>query len=244
MEGNNSRLIKNNNSTLNDITNKNSSTTLNEDIENIQNDNVMEFKIVLIGSTSVGKTSIFNRFINEDFSQNYKSTINVEFKIKYMKLDNNLFAKLTLWDTCGAEMFRAVTRQYYKNAHAIILVFDLTDQNSFNDLKDIWLNDVENYGEKNTLILIVGNKLDLIEERKVTESQAINFCRENGYKYTEASAKEGTNILKTFEELSFELATKYERQKEEEMKSQSKIIIENFEDKNIVISKNKKVGCC
>ena len=110
MEGNNSRLIKNNNSTLNDITNKNSSTTLNEDIENIQNDNVMEFKIVLIGSTSVGKTSIFNRFINEDFSQNYKSTINVEFKIKYMKLDNNLFAKLTLWDTCGAEMFRAVTR--------------------------------------------------------------------------------------------------------------------------------------
>ena len=242
MEGNKSELIKSNISSFDDLSNKNYSIFNNEGIDISQNDDIMEFKIVLIGSASVGKTSIFNKFINGYFSQNYKSTITVEFKIKYMKLDNNLFVKLILWDTCGAEIFRAVTKQYYKNAHAIILVFDLTDQNSFNDLKNIWLNDVKNYGDINTQILSVGNKLDLIEERKVSESQVINFCRENGYKYIEASAKEGTNILKIFEELSIDLATKYEKLREEENNSQ--IIIGNFEDKNIVITKNKKFGCC
>ena len=242
MEGNKSELIKSNISSFDDLSNKNYSIFNNEGIDISQNDDIMEFKIVLIGSASVGKTSIFNKFINGYFSQNYKSTITVEFKIKYMKLDNNLFVKLILWDTCGAEIFRAVTKQYYKNAHAIILVFDLTDQNSFNDLKNIWLNDVKNYGDINTQILSVGNKLDLIEERKVSESQVINFCRENGYKYIEASAKEGTNILKIFEELSIDLVTKYEKLREEENNSQ--IIIGNFEDKNIVITKNKKFGCC
>ena len=242
MEGNKSELIKSNISSFDDLSNKNYSIFNNEGIDISQNDDIMEFKIVLIGSASVGKTSIFNKFINGYFSQNYKSTITVEFKIKYMKLDNNLFVKLILWDTCGAEIFRAVTKQYYKNAHAIILVFDLTDQNSFNDLKNIWLNDVKNYGDINTQILIVGNKLDLIEERKISESQVINFCRENGYKYIEASAKEGTNILKIFEELSIDLVTKYEKLREEENNSQ--IIIGNFEDKNIVITKNKKFGCC
>ena len=242
MEGNKSELIKSNISSFDDLSNKNYSIFNNEGIDISQNDDIMEFKIVLIGSASVGKTSIFNKFINGYFSQNYKSTITVEFKIKYMKLDNNLFVKLILWDTCGAEIFRAVTKQYYKNAHAIILVFDLTDQNSFNDLKNIWLNDVKNYGDINTQILIVGNKLDLIEERKISESQVINFCRENGYKYIEACAKEGTNILKIFEELSIDLVTKYEKLREEENNSQ--IIIGNFEDKNIVITKNKKFGCC
>ena len=87
----------------------------------------------------------------------------------------------------------------------------------------------------------MGNKLDLIEQRKVTESQAINFCRENGYKYIEASAKEGTNILKIFEELSFDLAKKYEKKREEEMNSQ---FLMDFDDKNIVITKDKKIGCC
>ena len=242
MEGHKSELIKSNISSFDDLSNKNYSIFNNEGIDISQNDDIMEFKIALIGSASVGKTSIFNKFINGYFSQNYKSTITVEFKIKYMKLDNNLFVKLILWDTCGAEIFRAVTKQYYKNAQAIILVFDLTDQNSFNDLKNIWLNDVKNYGDINTQILIVGNKLDLIEERKISESQVLNFCRENGYKYIEASAKEGTNILKIFEELSIDLVTKYEKLREEENNSQ--IIIGNFEDKNIVITKNKKFGCC
>ena len=242
MEGSYSGIIKNNNSSYNDYAYRNNSLSIHEVIDISQNDDIKEFKIALIGSTSVGKTSIFNKFMTGDFSTNYKATITVEFKTKYLKIDNNLYIKLKLFDTCGSENFRAVTKQYYKGADAIILVFDLTEQNSFNDIKNIWIKDAKNYAEKNIQILIVGNKLDLIEQRTVSQSQVINYCRENGYKYIEASAKDGTNILKIFEELSFELASKYEKQREEQMNSQ--FLIENFEEKNIIVTKDKKFGCC
>lgn len=241
MEESLSGMVKSNNLTFNESSNRNYSISIHEGVDISQNDDVKEFKIILIGSTSVGKTSIFNKFITGEFPLNIKSTINIECKTKFLKIDNNLFVKLIIWDTCGVEIFRAVTKQYYKGAQAVILVFDLTDQKSFNDLNSTWLKDVKNYADKNVQILIVGNKLDLIEQRKVTESQAINFCRENGYKYIEASAKEGTNILKIFEELSFDLAKKYEKKREEEMNSQ---FLMDFDDKNIVITKNKKIGCC
>ena len=243
MEASYSGIIKNNNSSYNDYSNRNNSLSIHEGIDISQNDDIKEFRVVLIGSTSVGKTSIFNKFMSGDFSATYKSTLTVEFKTKYLKIDNDLYVKLILWDTCGSENFRAVTKQYYRGANAIILVFDLTDQNSFNDIKNIWINDVKNYCEKNIQILIVGNKLDLIEKRTVSESQVINFCRENRYKYIEASAKEGINILKIFEELSYELASNFEKKREEEMNSQ--FLIGNFEEKNIITdTKNKKFGCC
>ncbi len=240
MEESLSTTFKNNNITFNEEK-RNDSISIQENIDISKNDDAREFKIVLIGNASVGKTSIFNKFIMGDFSQNYKSTITVEFRSKYLKVDKNLFVKLVLWDTCGTEIFRAVTKQYYKGAHAIILVFDLTDQNSFNDLTK-WLKDVNNYADKDIKILVAGNKLDLIEERKVSETQAINFCREKGFKYIEVSAKEGTNILKIFEELSFELAKNDEKKREEEMNSQ--FMMENFDDKNILTKNNKKFGCC
>ena len=167
--------------------------------------------------------------------------MNLQIHIKHIKIDKYLFAKLNIWDTCGSENFRAVTKQHYRGAHAAIVIFDLTEQSTFNDLKR-WIKDVKNYGEKNTEILIVGNKLDLIEQRVVTKSQAINFCRENGgYKYIEASAKDGTNVLKIFEELTFELANKHQKEKEKEIikKYQSK----PFETKDFAGIKMKK-GCC
>ena len=206
-------------------------------------DDVREFKLVLIGNSSVGKTSIFHKFTTEEFSKNIKSTITAEYKTKYLKVDKNLYVKLVLWDTCGAEMFRSVTKQYYHGAQAIILVFDLTDQKSFNDLKKNWLSDVKNYADKNVEIAIVGNKLDLINERKVTQSQVANFCRENKYKYFETSAKEGTNILRIFEELSFVLATNDEKQRGEQ--NQKMLLNENHSVKNnISNTENKKSRCC
>ena len=206
-----------------------------------ENNDTIELKIILIGSSSVGKTSIYNRFTLNEFTNTYKATITAETKSKYIKIDKYLFAKLNIWDTCGSENFRAVTKQHYRGAHAAIVIFDLTEQSTFNDLKR-WIKDVKNYGEKNTEILIVGNKLDLIEQRVVTKSQAINFCRENGgYKYIEASAKDGTNVLKIFEELTFELANKHQKEKEKEIikKYQSK----PFETKDFAVIKMKK-GCC
>ena len=226
-----------NNSSLKD----NNSISLHEMNEN--NDTI-EFKIILVGSTSVGKTSIYNRFVLNEFSSTYKSTITAESKSKYIKIDKYLFAKLNIWDTCGSEAFRAVTKQFYRGAHAAIIIFDLTEQNTFNDIKK-WIKDVKNYGEKNVEILVVGNKLDLIEQRSVEKSQAINYCRENGgYKYIEASAKDGTNVLKIFEELTFDLANKHQKEKEKEVNNKYKMKT-LMEDTNKSITKDKKKnGCC
>ena len=173
--------------------------------------------------------------------QTYKSTITVECKSKYLKIDKNLFAKLNIWDTCGAEIFRAVTKQYYRGADAAIVIFDLTEQNTFNDLKK-WLKDIKNCGDKNIQILIVGNKLDLVGKRKVTQSQAMNFCKDNGYKYIEASAKDGTNVLRIFEEVTSDLANRHQKQKEKEINEKYKMKTLEIMDNNVV-EKNKK-GCC
>ena len=210
--------------------------------EEEDNTDTIEFKIILVGSSSVGKTSIYNRFILNEFSNSYKATITAETKSKYIKIDKYLFAKLNIWDTCGAEAFRALTKQFYKGAHAAIVIFDLTEQNTFNDLKK-WVKDIKNYGEKNIEILIVGNKLDLIEQRTVAKSQAINFCRENGeYKYIEASAKDGTNLLKIFEELTFDLTNKNQEKIKNEINKKSQI--KNLEIMTKEEIQDKKKGCC
>ena len=220
---------------------KDNNSEKNEEEEGDANKDIIEFKIILIGNVSVGKTSIFNKFTTGDFSKIYKSTIAAEFKSKLLKVNKNLWAKLVIWDTCGSENFRAVTRQYYRGADGAIVIFDLTDQSSFNDLKK-WIKDIKNYGEKDIQIIIVGNKLDLFNQRKVTQSQANNFCNENKYKYIEASAKDGTNLLKIFEELTFDLTTKHQQKIQDE-------INKKFQMKNLEImakeeNKNKKKGCC
>ena len=214
------------------------------DQEDYAHNDVIEFKIILVGNASVGKTSIINKFITGEFSPHYKSTITVECKSKFLKIDKKLLAKLNIWDTCGSEIFRAVTRQYYRGAHAAIVIFDLTEQKTFNDIKQ-WLKDIHNCGDKNIEIIIVGNKLDLDNKRKVTQSQAMNFCREKNYKYIEASAKNGTNILKIFEELTDDLAKNHQKKKEKEKKDD--YILKTLNEKESVHYQKelkKEPGCC
>jgi len=217
--------------------------SLSDDEDEVdRNIDKIEFKIILLGSISVGKTSIFNKFIKGEFNKQYKSTITAECKSKILKIDKKLLAKLNIWDTCGSEAYRAVTKQYYRGANGAIIVFDLTQENTFNDLKK-WIKDIKNYGEKNIQIIIVGNKLDLLKQRKVTQSQAINFCNENNYKYIEASAKDGTNLLKIFEELTFDLATKHQKQREKEINKKYKLKTLEVQAAGGSIEE-KKVGCC
>ena len=220
---------------------KDNNSEKNEEEEGDANKDIIEFKIILIGNASVGKTSIFNKFTTGDFSKIYKSTIAAEFKSKLLKVNKNLWAKLVIWDTCGTENYRSLTRQYYRGADGAIVIFDLTDQSSFNDLKK-WIKDIKNYGEKDIQIIIVGNKLDLFNQRKVTQSQANNFCNENKYKYIEASAKDGTNLLKIFEELTFDLTNKnlQKIKNKENKKSQ----IKNLEIMVKEETQKEKKGCC
>ena len=221
---------------------KDNNSEKNEEEEGDANKDIIEFKIILIGNASVGKTSIFNKFTTGDFSKIYKSTIAAEFKSKLLKVNKNLWAKLVIWDTCGTENYRSLTRQYYRGADGAIVIFDLTDQSSFNDLKK-WIKDIKNYGEKDIQIIIVGNKLDLFNQRKVTQSQANNFCNENKYKYIEASAKDGTNLLKIFEELTFDLANNHQKQREKEINKKYKVKTLEVQVGNDETDTKKK-GCC
>ena len=220
---------------------KDNNSEKNEEEEGDANKDIIEFKIILIGNASVGKTSIFNKFTTGDFSKIYKSTIAAEFKSKLLKVNKNLWAKLVIWDTCGTENYRSLTRQYYRGADGAIIIFDLTDQSSFNDLKK-WIKDIKNYGEKDIQIIVVGNKLDLFNQRKVTQSQANNFCNENKYKYIEASAKDGTNLLKIFEELTFDLTNKNQEKIKNEINKKSQI--KNLEIMAKEEIQEKKKGCC
>jgi len=177
-------IIKNKNKDLN---NKN-----NQEIKNI------EFEVILVGESNVGKTSIFKKFIDDTFSDTLACTINIDYRVKSIKINENLIVDLKIYDTAGQEKFKALTKKYYQNSNGVILVFDLTDENSFTKLNK-WVNDI-NDNAGNVEVILVGNKSDL-ENRKVSETKAQIFAKEKKMKYIETSAKEGKNILLLFEEL-------------------------------------------
>ena len=170
-----------------------------------QNLKPVEYKIILVGDSGVGKTSILKKFINNEFNEDIKCTINIDFFSKSIKIDKNLYTNLKIYDTAGQEKYRALIKNYYQGTDGIILVFDLTNENSFNKLKS-WINEVSDNTEKAQIIL-VGNKADLIE-RKIDEETAENFAKQRDIKYIETSAKEGTNILLLFEELALDINKK------------------------------------
>lgn len=170
-----------------------------------QNLKLVEYKIILVGDSGVGKTSILKKFINNEFNEDIKCTINIDFFSKSIKINKNLYTNLKIYDTAGQEKYRALIKKYYQGTDGIILVFDLTNENSFNKLKS-WINEVSDNTEKAQIIL-VGNKADLIE-RKIDEETAENFAKQRDIKYIETSAKEGTNILLLFEELALDINKK------------------------------------
>ena len=159
-----------------------------------------KFKIILIGDSNVGKTAIINRFINNIFSKDHHCTIGVEFFVKSVIVGEDK-VDLQIWDTCGQERYKTITKQYYREINGYILIFDLSNKNSFSNIKH-WLNDISEYGQNINCKIIVGNKNDLSEERQVGQEEIDNFILENNIEYIELSAKSGYNIEKCFENIT------------------------------------------
>ena len=162
---------------------------------------VFNFKIILLGDIAVGKTSILSRFCTNSFNSDYKCSIGVEFKVKSLHVDQSTIADLKIWDTCGDEKFRAVTRQYYKESKGVILVFDLTNRESFKKL-DFWIEDVRVNSPEEASIVLIGNKSDLVDQRKVTQKEIAEYAKKKKLEFLEVSAKTGSNISLLFENLS------------------------------------------
>ncbi|KAK3101143.1 hypothetical protein FSP39_001253 [Pinctada imbricata] len=162
------------------------------------------YKIVLVGNLGVGKTSIARRFAEGKFSEEHKSTIGVDFTVQTVQIEDKI-VKLQIWDTSGQERFRSITQGYYRNAHGAILVYDITNRESFQDVER-WLNDVQQYSGYSTINLLIGNKSDLHESSQVSLSEAESFAGSKGMLAAiETSAKSDLNVDQTFYCISKEL---------------------------------------
>eukprot|EP01130_Rhizamoeba_saxonica_P000340 TRINITY_DN1030_c0_g3_i1.p1 TRINITY_DN1030_c0_g3~~TRINITY_DN1030_c0_g3_i1.p1 ORF type:complete len:202 (-),score=57.70 TRINITY_DN1030_c0_g3_i1:94-699(-) len=159
-------------------------------------DNERLLKLLLIGDSGVGKSSLLLRFSDNTFSDSFISTIGVDFKIKTMDV-NDTHCKLQIWDTAGQERFRTITSSYYRGANGIIVVFDVTNGDSFENVKK-WLQEIERYAADDVQRVLVGNKCDMENDRQVTESDARDFSDMLAIPYLEASAKSCQNVEDVF----------------------------------------------
>ena len=177
-----------------------------------QKERLYEIKIVLLGDSAVGKSSLVNRFCTGKFDDKYKNTIGGAYLKKEVTLKNGDILKLHIWDTMGQEKFRSMAGLYYKDSVAAILVYDISNIDSFESL-NYWVNELkENSENENFVISVAGNKKDLPpEEKKVTYNQAKSFMKDNGIKiFFETSAKNGNGVKELFVGLAQEV---YEVQK-------------------------------
>ncbi|XP_062603440.1 ras-related protein Rab-1A-like [Saccostrea cucullata] len=161
------------------------------------------FKILLIGDSGVGKSSLMLKFTDESFTETYISTIGVDFKIRTLEIDGKT-VRLQIWDTAGQERFKTITTAYYRNADGILVVYDITDKESFQNVSK-WLEDVENYSNKRVYKVLVGNKADLQPKRVVNYTEAKNFADQHNIPVIETSAKTSNNVEQLFESMASHL---------------------------------------
>jgi len=154
------------------------------------------FKLVLIGDSGVGKSCLLLRFADDNFTSSYISTIGVDFRFRTVYVDGKT-VKLQIWDTAGQERFRTITSAYYRGADGIILVYDVTNKESFDHVEE-WLAEVDRYANESTLKLLVGNKADLVEQKEISEETAQQFADSLGIPFIEASSKTATNVDAAF----------------------------------------------
>ncbi|XP_014479307.1 PREDICTED: ras-related protein Rab-18-B-like isoform X2 [Dinoponera quadriceps] len=164
-----------------------------------QEDYLTILKILMIGESNVGKSSILLRFTEDEFYENMQSTVGMDYKTKQISIDGNV-VKLAIWDTAGQERFRTLTPSYYRDGQGAILMYDVTDRNTFVKL-ETWLNELNTYCNKTDIVkMVVGNKIDL-PNREVSTEEGLQFARRHQTLYIESSAKTADGVKCCFEEL-------------------------------------------
>ena len=244
----NKNKIQSNSIENNNNNNNNRNINRNNNNTNTNKKTYYRFKYILLGEVSVGKTCIAEKFVNNLFSEKYLCTVGVEFKLKTLNLSSNVSVDLQIWDTCGQEKFRSITKQYYKDAQGILLVFDLTSKKSFLEL-EYWIEEINsviklnsiyantNNTYCNTSIILIGNKRDLIKEREISYLEASNFAKKHNIEYIEVSAKESTNINECFENITW---TVVHNEEQKSVVSNNEENEKNEEDKNNNNNSNSK----
>ena len=158
------------------------------------------YKVLLLGDTTVGKTCFLMKYTDKTFQDIHMATIGLDYRLKTMKLKSGKDIKLQIWDTAGQDRFRAITKNYYKGSHGIILIYDVTNLQTFENVKN-WVNQIREETTNNVIIYIAANKIDMDTERKVTKEEGEKLAQELGFPFVETSAKSGININETFDDL-------------------------------------------
>ena len=197
------------------------------------------FKILLLGDSSVGKSSLFLSFMDKSWNETFVPTIGVDFKIKTINV-NNMNIKFQVWDTAGQERFRTIISSYYKGAHGILLVYDITLKESFESLSD-WLNEIKKNTSKNIVKVLIGNKIDLNDKRVISFDEAKEYADNNNMKYIETSAKTATNVDQAFGLIGVELMKSFKGNEEKNINKKN-VVLSNSEA--VIDNKQIKKGCC
>nr|XP_006813971.1 PREDICTED: ras and EF-hand domain-containing protein-like [Saccoglossus kowalevskii] len=186
------------------------------------------FKVVFVGDSGVGKSSFIYRFCNDSFKSNFSATIGVDFQVKNVIVDHKMIA-LQLWDTAGQERFRSITKQYFRKADGVIVVYDVTSESSFTSVRN-WMSSVQDGVEEGTVIMIIGNKTDMEDERQVKQKDGHRLSEEYETLFYEASAKSSYNVDESIQALSRKLQEKEDRELQKVLQ--------------LGQSEDKKKGCC
>eukprot|EP01059_Diplonema_ambulator_P000039 TRINITY_DN1002_c1_g1_i1.p1 TRINITY_DN1002_c1_g1~~TRINITY_DN1002_c1_g1_i1.p1 ORF type:complete len:204 (+),score=59.55 TRINITY_DN1002_c1_g1_i1:53-664(+) len=195
------------------------------------------FKLLLIGDSGVGKSCLLLRFADDTYTESYISTIGVDFKIRTIDLDGKTI-KLQIWDTAGQERFRTITASYYRGAHGIIIVYDVTDLETFTNVKT-WLKEIEKYATDNVSKLLVGNKSDMVVKKAVDHTTAKDYAESLGIPFIETSAKNAINVEQAFRTMATEIKKRIHSSQPDQGKK-SGVDISRSEN----IGQKKKGGCC
>ena len=197
------------------------------------------FKVLLLGNSDVGKSSLLLRYVDSVWSDTFVPTIGVDFKVKTIDIDGKK-VKLQIWDTAGQERFRTVVSTYFRGAHGIFLIYDITNRDSFKNLEN-WLIEIEKNASENVLKILIGNKNDLEDERDISPDEGKSFANRNGMQFMETSAKMNTNVNEAFETLG-KLMIEFNSQQKQAMTQdkKDKKVLGASSGKNL----NTKKGCC
>jgi Ras-related protein Rab-1A len=210
---------------------------------NVESEYESIIKILLIGNSGVGKTNFIFRFIDNSYTAAHLSTVGFDFKSKIIKLPKSKkTVKLQIWDTAGQERFRTIISSYYKGAHGILLIFDLTETESFESLKN-WLIEIEKNANKNVIKLLIGNKCDLDDQRAISFEKGKDFAEQFNMKYLETSAKNDYNVTESFGVIGKELMDA-SKDNENMIVKRKNITLDKTNDISTNDNNEKKGGCC
>ena len=172
------------------------------DDDGVPVEDLMKLKLIVVGNQGTGKTCILNRFVNETFDENYQATIGLDFQSKNVSIHDQ-DVRLILYDTAGQEKFRSLIPMYIREAQIILLIYDISDRESFESIPK-WMKEILDVKVSEAVFILIGNKIDLENERKVSFEEGKKFAEENNFIFQEVSAKDGKNFETLFEVQIFE----------------------------------------